>query len=109
MSGRLCLLDMSECENLKDEDLIRLMKRSEGMLHSLYLANCRCLSNKVDDVNSQSIKISDMYVYIYILDVCHGLDVLRCQSMYGIAAHLGKNSQEVNFFFFEAVEPKLKL
>jgi len=44
MSGRLCLLVMSDCENLKDEDLIRLMKRSEGMLHSLYLANCRCLS-----------------------------------------------------------------
>ena len=45
-SHRLSVLDMSECTHLKDDELIRLMKTSEGCMGTLRLQGCGLLSNK---------------------------------------------------------------
>jgi len=46
MTGKLISLEMSECENLKDDALVHLMKTSEGFLATLTLAGCRLLTNR---------------------------------------------------------------
>ena len=46
MTGRLVLLEMSECQHLKDEELVRLMKTSEGYMVTLHLTGCDLLTNK---------------------------------------------------------------
>ncbi len=46
MTGRLVSLEMSECEHLKDEELVRLMKTSEGHMSTLCLTSCGLLTNK---------------------------------------------------------------
>ena len=45
LKSKLRSLDMSQCQNLKDEALITLLKTSEGTIDTLRVANCGLLSD----------------------------------------------------------------